>query len=225
MTPAAVINQLKRAFKTHLALDTMTASALLGSARLYDKAYELSCMLETLQLMRSHRSGLRFVLMRGTSVMFRAKGGPIQPTLWPYVAVSDRGRPFAEVWVDIEFQSISASRQNKALTGKLFGKVHELDVVVVRPGTSDYPDPDDILLGVEAKHRPFQKALLKELLGVRREMTMKSGLNSNSLAWWSRSGLPAKPASGLVAFCSDANILKYNDPADYWGIAMIHHPL
>jgi hypothetical protein len=117
---------------------------------------------------------------------------------------------------------------SKSLTGRLYGKAHELDVVLVPPGTNGFPRPADILIGVEAKHRPFNRGLLKELLGVRREMTMRVSGSHNYSAphwfiWWSND-LPVFPPSGLVAFASSAHILRYNDPADFWGIHMQHLP-
>jgi hypothetical protein len=96
---------------------------------------------------------------------------------------------------------------------------------VVALRTAGRPTPEELRVGVEAKHRPFSKALLKELLGVRRETAFKSHLGQNSLAWWVPGGyLPADPPSGIVLFCMDGNVHKYADPADFWGIEMIHHP-
>lgn len=86
------------------------------------------------------------------------------------------------------------------------------------------PTTDGIKWAVSGKHRPFNKALLKELLGVRRETAYKSDDQPNSLAWWQPSRkLPAHPPSGIVLFCSDANALNYADPAVFWGLEMIHH--
>jgi hypothetical protein len=132
-----------------------------------------------------------------------------------------------ELWVDIECLAISAGRNAKSLKGLLFGKCHELDIVLVGSGTDGRPLPDEIFLGVEAKHREFNKALLKELLGVRREMTMRGEPAAYPLPhwfiWWANE-LPAWPASGLVAFCSSAAVGNYSAPADFWGIRMEHLP-
>ena len=99
--------------------------------------------------------------------------------------------------------------------------------MLVQPGTHGRPLPEEIFLGVEAKHREFSKALLKELLGVRREMTMREN-NEHYPApywfiWWA-ADLPANPPSGLIAFCSSDTILKYQAPAGFWGIKMEYLP-
>ena len=99
--------------------------------------------------------------------------------------------------------------------------------MLVRPGTDGRPLPKEIFLGVEAKHREFSKALLKELLGLRREMTLRSQMSRYAdpswFIWWAEY-LPAEPASGLIAYCSSGSIMKYEAPAEFWGIRMEHLP-
>lgn len=219
--------RLRRAFRNHLGVDRLTASQLLTSAKLQDKAYELAALIEVMAQLKSFRPNLTFTLIHGTSVVFRAKGGPIERTQWPYIQIDDGAQTVGELWVDIECLAISAGNSAKALRGYLYGSCHELDIVLVYPNTDGRPLPHEILLGVEAKHREFNKALLKELLGVRREMTMRSSPNSYKpdtwFVWWATE-LPAWPASGLVAFCSSATVNNYSDPADFWGIRMQHLP-
>jgi hypothetical protein len=223
-TPKTVLTRLARAFRRHLGLGRGSAGALLRGARLYDKAYELSSMLEMLDRLKAHQTSLTFRLVQGRSLIFRGKGGPIQRSNWPFIRIRNGSQIVAEVWVDIECMALSYSLTGKKIQGRPYAKAHELDVVVIEPDTSEYPRPEQIYLGLEAKHRLFNKALLKELLGVRREMTFRSSLGRNRFAWWSGNLLPADPCSGLLAFCSNANIAKYQDLADFWGIKMIYHP-
>ncbi|KPL66739.1 hypothetical protein SZ64_00645 [Erythrobacter sp. SG61-1L] len=227
-TTGAIKAKLEAAFKSHLGVDRLTAGQLLASATLQDKAYELHALIAVMRELKNARPFLSFTLVHGTSVTFRAKGGPIDRTNWPYIRIDEHGSPVGELWVDIECLAISADSGAKALTGHLYGKCHELDIVLVMPETDGRPDPYEILLGVEAKDRPFTKALLKELLGVRREMTMhwkeEAYPNPYWFVWWSPS-LPAMPPSGLVAYCSSDTINKYAAPADFWGIKMEYLPL
>jgi len=228
-TPGAMKTKLEDAFKAHLGIDSLTAGQLLASATLQDKAYELRALIAVMERLRVFRPTLTFTLVHGTSLKFRAKGGPIDRVAWPYVRIDDNGKAVGELWVDIECIAISAGHGAKALKGHLYGKCHELDIVLVVPGTDGRPEPYEIYLGVEAKHRAFNKALLKELLGVRREMTMRYGDHvahdhEDWFIWWAPAGLPAMPPSGLVAFCSSDTIKKYTDPADFWGIHMEHLP-
>ncbi|CAH0496438.1 hypothetical protein [Novosphingobium sp. CECT 9465] len=227
-TTGAMKRKLNRAFQNHLGINTRTARQLLASATLQDKAYELAALIELMAKLKAFRPGLSFTLEAGTSLVFRAKGGPINRGQWPYIRIRDGDRTVGELWVDIEFVAISAPPSAKHATGHLFGQCHELDIVLVIPGTDGRPLPQELLLGIEAKHRPFNKALLKELLGVRREMTMRAFPECRLpqdwwFIWWANE-LPAQPPSGLVAFCSSSTISKYAAPADFWGIEMEHVP-
>lgn len=226
-TSDAMKTKLRDGFRQHLGVDHLTASQLLANVTLQDKAYELAALIEVMAQLKAFRSSLTFTLEQGSSLVFRAKGGPIQRTEWPYIRVDDGKTIVAELWVDIECLAISAGPAAKKAIGYLYGKCHELDIVLVRPWTDGRPLPRAIFLGVEAKHREFNKALLKELLGVRREMTMRTGKNcypkTSWFIWWAKF-LPAKPPSGLIAYCSSNSILKYDAPADFWGVKMEYLP-
>lgn len=224
LTPAAALTRLKRAFRTEFGIGSKTSDDLLAGAALYDKAYELSCLIETMTYLMSCGSSVSFRLIGGSKPKFRGKGGEIQRGVWPFIEMHDVRGVIAEIWVDIECLALSAWMSVKTPGNPPYGRAHELDVVVVEPGTNGRPMPDDLKLGIEAKHRLFNKALLKELLGVRRETAYKSEDQPNSLAWWQPSReLPARPPSGIVLFCSDSGALNYADPAEFWGLEMIHH--
>lgn len=221
LTPKRALRRLKRVLRQELGISSATATGLLGGAKLYDKAYELSCVIETVKELRAQDPGRSFVLVGGSSLTFRNKGGAIQRGAWPYVEVRSQGHAVAELWVDIEFMALSAWEQSKSMSYPTYGLAHELDILLVEPKVSGRPTPEEIYLGIEAKHREFSKALLKELLGVRREMCYKSW-GMNRFAWWQPSGiLPAEPASGLVLFCSGASVSSYADPATFWGLSMV----
>lgn len=226
-TTSGMKKKLRDAFRMHLGIDRLTAGQLLASATLQDKAYELSSLIAVMEKLKAMRPTLSFTLVNGASLVFRAKGGPIDRTGWPHIRIEDDGSTVGELWVDIECVAISAKPIAKFQTGHLYGKCHELDIVLVDADTDGRPLPHEIQLAVEAKHRPFTKALLKELLGVRREMTMRSLPGSYAapywFIWWATE-LPANPPSALVAFCSSDTIDKYTDPADFWGIHMEHLP-
>ncbi|QSR19733.1 hypothetical protein CA833_21555 [Novosphingobium sp. KA1] len=218
------MKRLKAAFRTELGIGSRTAADLLAGARLYDKAYELSCLIETMQHLKSCGSSVSFTLIGGCKPKFRGKGGDIQRGVWPFIEMYDGSTVVAEIWVDIECLALSAWVDGKAAGNPPFGRAHELDVIVVEPGASGKPEPGALKVGIEAKHRPFNKALLKELLGVRRETAFKSDDGPNPFAWWQPGReLPAEPPSGIVLFCSDVGALNYVDPAEFWGLEMIHH--
>lgn len=53
ITPRAALARLKRAFRDELGVGSKTADDLLSGAALYDKAYELSCLIETMRHLKS----------------------------------------------------------------------------------------------------------------------------------------------------------------------------
>jgi hypothetical protein len=225
LTPEAALRRLRVAFRTQLGLGTVRATTLLTGARLYDKAYELSCLLRTMHQLQAIDPAVSFQLQNGTRLAFRGKGGPIQRGTWPYIEMRSSSVTLAEIWVDIECHALSAWMTSNSLGYPPYGRAHELDVVVVAPGASGTIPPDQLYIGIEAKHRMFTKALLKELLGIRRETAFKGVGLRNDYAWWRDDRrLPADPPSGIVLFCSSNNVTRYTDPAEFWGIEMIHHP-
>lgn len=222
----AMKRRLRRAFRHNLGIGSRPANAILKRVAIQDKAYELTALIATMKRIRHAKASTSFQLKHGPTLYFRSGGGPIDRSKFSYIEVVESGIVVAELWVDIEFLAISAPPGTKSThKGHLLGLGHELDVVLVRPGTTGYPEPHEILIGVEAKNTPFTKALLKELLGVRREMAMLSRpqrlIADEWFVWWA-TDLPSHPPSGLVAFCSNANISKYDGPMRFWGIEMAH---
>lgn len=203
------------------------AGAALGRMSHVDRVYELRCMLHLMDVLRARRPFPKFVLSSGRGVMLRSKGGPIDRTSDACVEVQNaQGTVLAELWSNVEFWALSYVRSGRPkFAGPTYARAHELDLVLLSPGVTGRPIPEDILIGVEAKHRPYGKGLLKELLGVRREMTFKGPPNSNPWQWWSPLGLQAKPASGLVAWCAYPSVASYTQASDFYGILMEHLPL
>lgn len=138
-----MLSKLKRAFMRELGIGTATADDLLKKAKIYDKAYELSCLIETMKQLKSYVPGSSFALVGGTSVTFRAKGGPIDRRQWPYITMSFDGVVKAELRVDIECAALSAWRQHSIISYPTYGLAHELDIVLVQPGTSGHPTRTD----------------------------------------------------------------------------------
>lgn len=204
------------------------AAAVMGRMLFVDRVYELRCLIELIDQLQAHWPGLRFVLSSGTALRLRESGGPVDRTAYAFVEVQGPdGRALAEIWTNVEFWALSHVHGGApAPAGAPRGCAHELDIVLLNPGVSGRPDPQDILIGVEAKHRPYGKGLLKELLGVRREMTFVSEPpGHNPWAWWSSGWLPARPASGLVAFCAYPSINDFTQAADFYGVHMKFLPL
>lgn len=223
VTPQKVKDQLEKYFSKYLKINDSDARQLLGNAELQDKAYELVSLIGMMRALKRKYPLIIFSLSKGTSVVFRGKGGPIDRNKWPFINVIHNSCIVGEIWVDIEFMSISAGNPAK-VKGHLYAKCHELDVLLIEPNVSGRPYPHNIYLAIEAKHRPYTKQLLKELLGVRREMAMRSSPVINRFSWWVDT-VPSNPPSALISFCSYESIKNYSASADYWGIEMKHLPI
>jgi len=103
----------------------------------------------------------------GTTLKFKAAPGKIKSSDPHFEVHTPRGIVLL-LYVDIEFVTLGRNQ-----TGRTdLSCTHELDIVIVTPG-GDYPSFGDIWLGVECKSTAnFGKQLIKEVLGVRREMAL-----------------------------------------------------
>ena len=98
---------------------------------------------------------------------------------------------------------------------------HELDIVAVEPGVTGYPRFDEIALGVECKsHANFKKSIVKEVLGIRRELCLLSQPQQSILTQLSPKNptriVPADPASEYwLAFCDPQGLQYSSSPAAF----------
>ena len=199
-----------------------------------DRAYELSCLAE--------------VLVTGTPSAAAACNA-CSPMALPlsFERVADLCRAASSHTLNFEIIRQSFRRSGQISNSRLWsvvqvrppapitpppnGDVHELDIVVLWPGLSDgHPHPDDILIGVEAKHRPYGRGLLKELLGVRREMACLAAPQPNPFVWWISAPpgqspmVPSWPASALIGYCSYPNVIRYSARTSFFGVRLEHLP-
>ena len=105
------------------------------------------------------------------------------------------------------------------------GNYHELNIVIVDEGSQGRPPHSAVWLGIECKNTAYQKGLLKEILGVRRELSFVTQPIETKFSAWPRSYVPADPPSCLVVFATDAAVLEYSDPGEVFGIDFFHEPM
>jgi len=189
--------------------------ASLTSGKLYE-AYVLSRVAEQLVT----REGVTLTLVGGSNVKLRSSPGPIDPR-FPHFDVRRRSSLVGEIWTDIEFLSLSYSMRGGG--SRTRGDYHELDILLVSPGTTGMPRPDQILLGIECKNRGYSKSLLKEILGIRRELSFVTDSHiSTPFRAWPATGVPANPPSCLLVYSSDTAVSNYNSPGQFFGIDFIY---
>lgn len=167
--------------------------------------------------------GLELTLVNGNLLQLKSSPGPINRQ-YPHIVVSRSGSPVAEVWTDIEYLTLSYDNSGRTLPNK--GDYHELDIVVVDHGLRGRPAHKDVWLGVECKNVLYGKSLLKEILGIRRELSLlRDDTGQTKFMNWPRSTVPAEPASCLLVYSSTPEVLQYSDPGDFFGIDFFHEPL
>jgi hypothetical protein len=93
------------------------------------------------------------------------------------------------------------------------------------PEYRNHPRCDAIWLGVERKNTGYQKGLLKEILGIRRELSFVTDDRSTNFKVWLRAQVPADPASCLLVYSTDAAVSEYAAPGQMFGIDFIHEPM
>jgi len=160
----------------------------------------------------------RFV---GTSLAFKASGGPINLS-FPYFELwlGQNGVKF-RLWTDIQFWSLGSLVLG--LTDKKSG-LHELDLIIVPEQSSGYPSVNEIALGVECKsNAKFGKWILKQVLGVRREMSLRTGPSRSALSTPSHLvEIPARPNSEFWLTYIDQDGDNYKHSAEFFGIEFKH---
>lgn len=189
----------------------------LTDGKLYE-AYILTIIAE--QLVTKENLSLR--LINGNHIQLKSSPGPINRK-YPWIEVYRNGRLVAELWTDIEYLSLSYANSGRSVPNK--GDYHELDILLTEPWIKGRPQHDSIWLGVECKNTTYTKSLLKEILGIRRELSLLVSDQTTKFMQWPRSVVPAKPASCLLVYSSRQGILDYSDPGDFFGIDFFHEQL
>lgn len=187
----------------------------LTTGKLYE-AYVLGLVAERL----STQEGFDLVLTQGTHVALKSSPGPINAA-YPRIEVRKGGSHKANIWTDVQFTSLSCTIQGRAAAPNL-GDYHELDIIVADVSAGSRPLPEEIWLGVECKNTGYTKNLLREILGVRRELSLWKDPKPTRFTSWPRPSVPADPPSCLLVYSTDADVTRYSSPGDTFGINFYH---
>jgi hypothetical protein len=221
MTRDQIQRQINETFERHLGVTPDVSQSLvpstISSGKLYE-AHVLSRVVERLAI----DEGYGLTLVGGTKIQLKSAPGPINRS-YPRIELKRSNRRVAELWTDVEFLSLShCKRPGPKLTK---GCYHELDLVVSEPGLTGRPPCDSIWLGVECKNTGYQKGLLKEILGIRRELSFVTGERPTNFRRWPRSSVPADPASCLLVYSTDSSVRDYASPGEMFGIDFLYEPM
>jgi hypothetical protein len=170
----------------------------------------------------SYQEGMELRLVNGNLIQLKSSHGPINRS-YPCIEVYRDGSKIGEIWTDIEYLTLSYSCSYRPSPNK--GDFHELDILMVTPGVNERPRHDQVLLGVECKNTEYNKGLLKDILGVRRELSYLQDLHSTIFNKWPRSKVPADPPSCLLVYSTSPSVQEYADPGRVFGIDFFHKVL
>jgi hypothetical protein len=218
----AIKARITQTLRRVLGVSAADANALIPPALTAGKLYEafaLSLVCDQLRMIE----GCSLTLIGGTKVVLKSAPGPINSS-YPHIEVRRSGVHFGDIWTDVEFTSLSCFIRNQSACPGI-GEYHELDLAVVIPNCNPRPFPTEILLGVECKNTGYQKNLLREVLGVRRELSFVRHPAPTAFASWPASFVPADPPSCLVVYSSDPNVKDFSAPGTFFGIEFFYAPI
>lgn len=169
-------------------------------------------------------------LSHGNLVKLKSSPSPINKT-YPHIELK-RGTGsgvVAEMWTDVEFIGLSYNRQKHGPSSQANrSHYHELDILVTDKNLPDgsRPQHSEIWMGVECKYRNFSKGFLKEIFGVRRQMSYIDSTHYNTkFQNWPDDTVTERPASCLLLYCRDSKINKYTEAPKQFDIHMVHSAL
>jgi hypothetical protein len=121
------------------------------------------------------KSGMTIRFVNGPVLLFSAprKFDPALPHFEVYSSSS--AKPVAEVWTNMEVTGIGFRWVGGYANRRpLAPDYHELDIAVTLPiaDSQEYIDYRSVLIAIECKDRELKKHMLRETLGLRRELSM-----------------------------------------------------
>ena len=217
MTREEAIARIETAFRRFTdASDGSEYATLIPSAVAAGKMYEAFVLAKIAEQLAT-REDMELRLVNGNNIALKSAPGPINRR-FPRIDAKRNGTTVAELWTDVEFLSWSYWMR---ATGEAptRGEYHELDILMVDPGVLGRPSPDRIWLGVECKNTGYGKNLLREILGIRRELSLLHGAEKPTrFLRWPRSHVAANPPSCLAVYCADRGVEDYAIPGETFGI-------
>lgn len=184
------------------------------------KVYELYVLSRLVAELRHRGFSLRLV---GSDIRFKAAPGLISAND-PHFEVFAPGTagPVFKIFMDIEFRTLGAGQSGA--TSKC--SYHEIDIVVVTPLATGRPAYTDIALGIECKaHENFTKGIVKQALGIRRELSLLAQPALSTLSAYQigrHVRVPADPPSEFWLAYIDPKGSQYQTSPAVFGIQFKH---
>jgi hypothetical protein len=220
MDKAAASKEIKNIFSTYKKITSTDRQIVNGLNK--GKLYELY----VLSWVVSDLAKRGFILtFKGASLQFKGSPGKIKKSEPHFEIISpNRTAPSLYLFVDIEFETLGSKYVGVSDNSLR----HEIDIVVVDVD-SGYPTYKNIVFGVECKAvSNFSKSILKEVLGVRRELSLLDGQTKSLLS--AQGGRPSvtvpadPPSEYWLAYIDPAGNFYRESPAAF-GVEFKHMPV
>lgn len=222
MTTKRLKDKITKLFATAFPAATKHELDLIPRGALSGKLYEAYVLARIAGKLRV-AEGMSLRLCNSRYLQLKSSPGPINPA-FPHIEAYRAGNLIGKIWTDVEFLSLSFAISGARSPGK--GDYHELDIVMAKPNAIGRPRHDQVMLGVECKHRRYLKEHLRGILGVRRELSVLTNtLQHTNFVKWPTASLPTRPPSCLMAYSSDVGINNYSSSGRIHGIQFVHETL
>ena len=171
------------------------------------KIYELYCLSRVVEHLKKYGCNIS-ISPRFRSIDFKASPGKIDRNK-SYFTVHARNGVVFEVHTNIEIMTLGVAPSHSNLGHQDLSAYHEIDIVVIEQRSSERPRYDQLILGVECKaDAHFRKSILKQVLGVRRELSL---LTKKSLPSKLAQAV-GKPSPEIRSAPNSEYWLAYTDP-------------
>lgn len=217
-----IIKQISQLFEQYAQskekIEADILSPTVTSGKLYE-AYILGSIAKNLV----EQEGCRIVLVNDNFIKLKSSPGPINRS-FPRLDVFRGGSKIAEIWTDIEFLSLSYCNAGRPQP-PLNSQYHELDIAMVDSNLTGRPRVENIWLAAECKNTSYSKSMLREILGVRRELSLLVNDKYTRFTQWPRKIVNAEPPSCLMLFSTDRSVLNYAAPGELFSIDFYHEEM
>lgn len=221
MNRAQATQQIQQIFANYNKLQPADSALLqqLNDGKLYE-LFVLSHVVENL-VQRGYHLNFKPNAQHPSALQFKASPGALKSSDSHFEVTSPRGDRYW-LFVDIEFDTLGHAKNGAYDRSRR----HEIDIVVCSIDAG-HPRHDQIALGVECKAwTNFTKGLVKEALGVRREMCFLDSPQPSTLSADPNLKLqvtvPADPPSEFWLAFIDQSGTNYSQSPAVYGIELKH---
>ena len=196
----SIRKRITRAFNKKLGISRKDAKRLLPIKDSHGKLYEAYILAHVCGELKN-KEGVSLKLSKGSKISFKQKGGPINRK-YPYIEVIKSLKTIGEIHLDVEFMTLSSMN---AVSPNERGYYHELDIAMFKPNLPNLARPkhDEVYLAIECKNTAMKKSYLREVLGLRRELSfLQTFTYSTIFQNWPKDELGVNPASCIFLYFS-----------------------